>query len=100
MALINELAESPEFHFSMMFEPGDIQFLNNHVTLHSRTAFEDFPEPERKRHLLRMWLSPPNSRELSPSMGAIYRDQSSGAVRGGFPSRTGRHSFETVQAQD
>ena len=100
MALINELAESPDFHFSMMFEPGDIQFLNNHVTLHSRTAFEDFPEPERKRHLLRMWLSPPNSRELSPSMGAIYRDQSSGAVRGGFPSRTGRHSFETVQAQD
>ena len=100
MALINELAESPEFHFAMMFEPGDIQFLNNHVTLHSRTAFEDFLEPERKRHLLRMWLSPPNSRELNPSMGAIYRDQSSGAVRGGFPSRTGRHSFLTVQAQD
>ena len=100
LSLINTLADDPEFHFCMMFEPGDIQFLNNHVTLHSRTEFEDFEEPERKRHLLRMWLSPPNSRELSPSMGAIYRDRSRGAVRGGFPSRTGRHSFETVKAQD
>ena len=100
MALINTLAENPEFHFCMMFEPGDIQLLNNHATLHSRTEFEDHEEPERKRHLLRMWLSPPNSRELSPLMGAIYRDQSAGAVRGGFPSRTGKHSFETVKAQD
>ncbi len=47
-----------------------------------------------------MWLSPPNSRELSSLMEAIYRDQSAGAVRGGFPSRTGKHSFETVKAQD
>ena len=100
IALINTIAENPEFHFCMMFEPGDIQFLNNHVTLHSRTAFEDFEEEDRKRHLLRMWLSPPNSRELSPLMGAIYQDQSAGAARGGFPSRTGKHSFETVKAQD
>jgi hypothetical protein len=100
LALINTIVEDPKFHFCMMFEPGDIQFLNNHITLHSRTAFEDHEEEDRKRHLLRMWLSPPNSRELSPAMSAIYRDQSAGAVRGGFPSRTGAHSFETVKAQD
>ena len=81
-------------------EPGDIQLLNNHVTLHSRTEFEDWPEEDRKRHLLRMWLSMPNTRELSPLMGAIYQDQRGGTVRGGFPSRTGAHSFETVKAQD
>jgi hypothetical protein len=31
--------------------------VQNHVTLHSRSAFEDWPEPERKRHLLRLWIS-------------------------------------------
>ena len=100
MTLIDLLALSPRFHFSMMFEPGDIQFLNNHITMHSRTAFEDYPEPERKRHLLRMWLAMPNTRDLHPGMAPIYQDQSGGAVRGGFPSRTGEYSFETVQARD
>ncbi|MBI3679141.1 MAG: TauD/TfdA family dioxygenase [Acidobacteria bacterium] len=36
---------------------GDIQFVNNRFILHSRTAFEDYPEPERRRHLLRLWLA-------------------------------------------
>ena len=98
MDLVDRLAASPEFHFSMMFEPGDLQLLNNHVALHARTRYEDSPEPERIRHLLRMWLSVPNSRPLSPFFGTIYRDQRPGAVRGGFPSRTGRLVFETTEA--
>lgn len=96
MALFDSLAGSEVFHFSMMFKPGDIQFLNNHVTVHSRTAFEDYDEAEKKRHLLRMWLSVPNSRALSPGMHTIFQDQSAGAVRGGFPSRTGKLIYETV----
>jgi hypothetical protein len=48
----------------MDFQPGDIQFLNNFVTLHTRREFEDWPEPARKRHLLRLWLSDPASRPL------------------------------------
>ena len=39
------------------FVPGDVQFLNNYVTMHTRRAYEDWPEPSRKRHLLRLWLS-------------------------------------------
>lgn len=96
MDYFDSLAGSERFHFSMMFKPGDIQLLNNHVCVHSRTHFEDFPELDRRRHLLRMWLSVSNSRELSPAMGTIYRDQASGAVRGGFPSRSGRHAYETA----
>ena len=61
-ALIDELANSEEFHFSMMFQPGDLQLVNNHTCFHARTAFEDWPEDERHRHLLRMWLAMPNSR--------------------------------------
>ena len=48
----------------MDFRPGDIQFLNNFVTLHTRREYQDWPEPERKRHLLRLWLSDPSSRPL------------------------------------
>ena len=43
-------------HFSMGFRPGDIQFINSHVTFHTRSAYDDHPEPERKRHLFRIWL--------------------------------------------
>ena len=38
-------------------ELGDIQFLNNHLIVHSRDDYEDWPEPERRRHLVRMLLS-------------------------------------------
>jgi hypothetical protein len=50
------------------FRPGDIQILHNHVVLHSRTAYEDWPEPTRKRHLLRLWLRDDNGRPLPPSV--------------------------------
>ncbi len=41
----------------MDLEVGDIQLCNNYTTLHSRTAFEDWAEPERRRHMLRLWLA-------------------------------------------
>ncbi len=46
------------------FKAGDIQFLNNFVMLHTRREYEDWPEPARKRHLLRLWLSDPESRPI------------------------------------
>lgn len=46
------------------FQPGDIQFLNNFVMLHTRRGFEDWSEPARKRHLLRLWLSDPAGRPI------------------------------------
>jgi hypothetical protein len=35
---------------------GDMYFINNRWILHNRTAFEDHAEPERRRHLMRLWL--------------------------------------------
>jgi hypothetical protein len=46
------------------FLPGDVQFLNNFVMLHTRRGFEDWAEPARKRHLLRLWLSDPVGRPI------------------------------------
>jgi hypothetical protein len=51
MAAVNE-----DLHLSMHFEIGDVQILNSHVTMHSRTAYEDWPEPEKRRRLWRLWL--------------------------------------------
>jgi hypothetical protein len=55
--LYEEIASSPELYLDMQLEPGDVQLLSNHVVLHARTAYEDFPDPARRRHLLRLWLS-------------------------------------------
>lgn len=62
----DRLANDPELHFSMQLQPGDLQFVYNHALLHDRTAFVDWPEPERRRHLYRLWLSVPGDRQLPP----------------------------------
>jgi hypothetical protein len=93
--LLNTVADEPEFHFRMMLEPGDLEILNNHLTMHARTEFKDSDKPDTNRHLLRLWLSMPNSRPLSPLMGYIYRDQRPGAVRGGFRALSEARVHET-----
>jgi hypothetical protein len=72
MDLFDALVEEADLHLFMDFEPGDIQLVHNHQILHDRTAFEDWPEPERKRHLLRLWLCPPDGRPLPPCFAARY----------------------------
>ncbi len=62
--LFDELANDPALNMQMRLKPGDMQFVYNHALLHDRMAFEDWPEPERRRHLLRLWLSIPGDRPL------------------------------------
>lgn len=45
-----------ELSIDIEFQRGDMSYSNSHVTLHSRTKFEDWPEPERRRHLIRLWM--------------------------------------------
>jgi hypothetical protein len=70
--MFNALAGDPELRLDMSFMPGDIQFLHNHTILHARTEYEDWPEVERKRHLLRLWLAPPDARPLPPVFAECY----------------------------
>jgi Taurine catabolism dioxygenase TauD, TfdA family len=70
--LFDALCDDPELFMSMEFRPGDVQFVHNHTLLHDRTAFEDWPEPERKRHLFRLWLAPPEARPLPPVFAQRY----------------------------
>jgi hypothetical protein len=76
LALIETIANDPAVHVEMDFRPGDVQLLNNAVTLHSREAYEDHDDLDRRRHLLRLWLSAHDF--------ASVEDQ----LRGGIPNRS------------
>lgn len=93
--LVKEVASEPDMWVEHTFEPGAMLFVHNHSVLHLRTAFTDWDEPERKRHLLRVWLSLPNNRELPESFGVFFGDVTAGAVRGGYTSRDGQLRFQT-----
>jgi hypothetical protein len=70
--LFDALANDPALMMTMALQPGDMQFVHNHVLLHDRTAFEDWPERERRRHLLRFWLAPAAARALPPVYAQRY----------------------------
>ena len=70
---LDDLEHDSEIHLDMMFEPGDMQFVCNHFILHSRTAYEDWPEPEKRRHLLRLWLACEDGPELPHFMANDFQ---------------------------
>jgi len=85
--LLDELANDPKLNLMMELRPGDIQLVHNHTILHDRTAFEDYAEPARKRHLLRLWLAPPGARPLpevyAERFGSITPGDRGGVTVGG-----------------
>jgi hypothetical protein len=97
--LFDKLTQDPQFALTTRMETGDWILFNNHVALHARTAFEDHDEPDQKRHLMRLWLSMPNSRDLNPAMGWVYRNLQGGSVRGGFPAHGGKVLYETPRGE-
>jgi hypothetical protein len=78
----DQFANDSRLNFLMRLEPGDMQFVHNHNLLHDRTAFEDWSEPSKKRHLLRLWLSSPEARALPSVFAQRYGSVVPGA-RGG-----------------
>lgn len=80
--LFDAIMAEPERRLDMMLEPGDMQFANNYMVLHSRTAFEDYDAPELRRRLLRLWLKMPNARAQGPEFPG----------RNGFPIPEARYA--------
>ncbi len=66
--LFQDLARSDQLCLRYRMKPGDIMFFNNYTMIHARTPFVDHDEPDRKRHLLRLWLIPPNFRDVVPQI--------------------------------
>ncbi|WP_428532375.1 TauD/TfdA family dioxygenase [Rhodopila sp.] len=101
--LLDEILRRPGVMHSMYLRPGDMQILNNHVTLHSRTEFEDHDDPALRRCLFRLWLAPPDGVGLPESWRPAYRSVEAGTVRGGIVGQAydaARRGFEIRQAAD
>jgi hypothetical protein len=56
MNRVDAMCADPEYHLSMMLQPGDMQFVNNYHVLHARDAYTDDRASHRIRHLKRLWL--------------------------------------------
>ena len=69
LKLFDDISYEPGMAIEMDFRPGDIQWLSNYAALHSRTRFIDFPEPQRRRHLLRLWLQRDVGRPIIEGFG-------------------------------
>lgn len=82
--LVDAICADERFHLRFRQEAGDILFANTFTTLHSRSEFEDDPDPERRRLILRVWLAMPNSRRLPDALAGTFGATEAGAIRGGI----------------
>ena len=89
--LLDEIVNDPAIHLEMRLKPGDMQFVYNHSLLHDRTGFVDWPDPEERRHLLRLWLALPDDRPLPPSFKQRYGKITIGDRGGVVTSETVLH---------
>jgi hypothetical protein len=80
--------QNPKWQLQHPYQTGDMVLINNYVCFHARTPFSD--SAEQRRHMLRIWLSMPNSRELSPKWAGhvFYQHVEAGVLRGGVPGPT------------
>ncbi len=100
---LDAVLRRPDLMYTMHLRPGDMQILNNHVTLHSRTEFVDHDDPALKRTLFRLWLAPPDSLRLPDSWQPHFGSVEAGSVRGGIIGQAyddTRRAFERRQAAD
>jgi alpha-ketoglutarate-dependent taurine dioxygenase len=56
IAAMLEIFGDDDLSVDFDLEPGQMQFVHNRALGHSRTAFVDHPDPDRKRHLVRLWM--------------------------------------------
>lgn len=67
MNAFDKVATAPEHRLAFFLERGDMIVMNNYTVMHARTSFTNFPEPERKRHLVRLWLDREGFRDVPAS---------------------------------
>ena len=68
---------------------------NNYTVMHARTRFVNFPEPERRRQLVRLWLDDADFRDVPPAFNFFRAN--------GVPKQTGKHAtydFKKLYAND
>lgn len=89
------VATAPENRLAFFLERGDMLVVNNYTVMHARTSFKNYPEPERKRHLVRLWLDRPGFRDVPGEY--IFHEVN------GVPKREGKSAslnFKKLYADD
>jgi hypothetical protein len=56
IAAVLDICDDDVLAVDFDLEPGHIQFVHNRAIGHSRTAFVDYPDPDRRRYLVRLWM--------------------------------------------
>jgi hypothetical protein len=95
------LVRREDLAHSMWLQPGDLQIINSHVTLHSRTEFHDYDDPAQKRLLFRLWLAPKDGEALPESWRLLFKSVGPRTVRGGITGQQHdavRKAYEARQA--
>ncbi len=95
--MIDAVLRRPDVLHTMLLEPGDAQILSNFTMLHSRTTFEDHEDPDRRRLLYRLWLTPPDAPPIPSSWQPLFRTSAARTVRGGI---IGHHYDDACRAFD
>ena len=62
--ILNNFLADPAHRHDFWMERGQIQILNNRIIVHGRTPYQDYEEPEKRRHLLRLWLRAGDRRQF------------------------------------
>ena len=89
------VATAPENRLAFFLERGDMLVVNNYTVMHARTSFKNYPEPERKRHLVRLWMDRPGFRDVPGEY--IFHEVN------GVPKREGKRAslnFKKLYADD
>jgi len=93
--LFDEIAKAPENRLAFYLERGEMMVINNYTVMHARSQFENYPEPERQRRLVRLWLDAPGFRDV-PREFNLFKSN-------GVPPQSGRrasYDFRKLYAED
>ena len=91
----DEIAKAPENRLAFYLEPGEMVVINNYTVMHARSQFTNYPEPERQRRLIRLWLDAPGFRDVPPEFNLFKAN--------GVPPQSGRrasYDFRKLYAED
>lgn len=93
--MFDAVARAPRNRVEFALAHGDMMIVNNYAVLHARTGFTQFPEPERKRLLVRLWLDEQGFRDVPAEFKLMKTN--------GVPPQPGRectYDFKALYADD
>ncbi|WOF73422.1 TauD/TfdA family dioxygenase [Parvibaculaceae bacterium PLY_AMNH_Bact1] len=73
LRIIEEVAEQDTLKFDFRLGPGELMIVNNLSLMHKRSAFQDDPDPAKKRLLLRLWLNLYSRPEVHPIVAGVMK---------------------------